>query len=243
MFLSGGPIWRFSWPAPPGPAPNRRPGKIISSDDPASCDALLLRGDHIPRDRAASRSLPTRGADGGDRRHVRADHRRAARRLDRRRHDRPQERLSVVGPLATSGRPAFNTPEEWGRGCVGHRQTLRGARGRRRHLEHDRGRPRRAVGRGSALHPVRPQRHLAARALRASRPSLLAQGRDGHLRPAWGRYAGNTLNNLIENAWLPPSLTTPAKTALRSGLGMLSRLGGNAWEEFWPDVVRRFRKK
>jgi hypothetical protein len=38
-------------------------------------------------------------------------------------------------------------------------------------------------------------------------------------------------------------MTTGGQTALRSGLGMLGRLGGNAWEEFWPDVARRFRKK
>jgi hypothetical protein len=72
---------------------------------------------------------------------------------------------------------------------------------------------------------------------------FLAQRRDGSLQPAWGRYVGNTLNNVLENAWLPPSMTTGRQTALRSGLGMLGRLGGNAWEEFWPDVARRFRKK
>ena len=66
---------------------------------------------------------------------------------------------------------------------------------------------------------------------------------DGRLHPAWGRYAGNTLNNLIENTWLPPSVTTPGQTALRSGLGFVTRMGGNVWEEFWPDVVRLLRKK
>ena len=72
---------------------------------------------------------------------------------------------------------------------------------------------------------------------------VLAQRRDGSLKPAWGRYAGNVLNNLIENTWLPPSITTGGQTAWRSGLGLLGRLGGNAWEEFWPDVVRHFRKQ
>ena len=71
---------------------------------------------------------------------------------------------------------------------------------------------------------------------------FLAQRRDGRLESAWGRYARNTLNNLIENRWLPPSMTTGRQTALRSALGFLGRLDGNAWEEFWPDVVRHFRK-
>ncbi len=80
------------------------------------------------------------------------------------------------------------------------------------------------------------------RARYAIKTVLLAQGRDGRLRPAWGRYAGNVFNNLIENTWLPPSVTTPSSTATRSALGLLGRLGGNAWEEFWPDVRKRFRK-
>ena len=32
-------------------------------------------------------------------------------------------------------------------------------------------------------------------------------------------------------------------TAVRSGMGIVTRMGGNLWEEFWPDVVRHFRKK
>jgi hypothetical protein len=77
----------------------------------------------------------------------------------------------------------------------------------------------------------------------ALKTSVLAQGRDGRLRPAWARYAGNTVNNVIENAWLPPSQTTATMTAVRSGMGFVTRMGGNLWDEFWPDVVRHFRKK
>ena len=79
------------------------------------------------------------------------------------------------------------------------------------------------------------------RARYAIKTSVLAQRPDGHLAPAWGRYAGNVFNNLIENTWLPPSATTPGQTALRAVLGLLSRLGGNAWEEYWPDVRRKLR--
>ena len=72
---------------------------------------------------------------------------------------------------------------------------------------------------------------------------VLAPRPDGHLAPAWGRYAGNVFNNVIENAWLPPSMTTPGQTALRSANGLLGRLVGNLFDEFWPDVRRRLQKK
>jgi hypothetical protein len=73
---------------------------------------------------------------------------------------------------------------------------------------------------------------------------FLAHRPDGHLAPAWGRYAGNTVNNLIENSWLPPSVTTWQQTTWRSASGFGTRAIGNVWEEFWPDVSRRlFRKK
>lgn len=75
-----------------------------------------------------------------------------------------------------------------------------------------------------------------SRAAHALKTVVLAPRADGQLKLAWGRFAGNTLNNVIENAWLPPSMTTPRQTALRGANGMLGRLVGNLWEEFWPDI-------
>jgi hypothetical protein len=77
----------------------------------------------------------------------------------------------------------------------------------------------------------------------AMETTVLAPRRDGTLAPAWGRFAGNTVNNVIENAWLPPSATTWQQTALRSGEGMLTRLTGNLWDEFWPDTRRLIRRR
>ena len=71
---------------------------------------------------------------------------------------------------------------------------------------------------------------------------VLAPRRDGRLAPAWGRFAGNVVNNVIENAWLPPSVTTPAQTALRSVDGLAGRLIGNLWDEFWPDCRKRIHR-
>jgi hypothetical protein len=150
--------------------------------------------------------------------------------------------LTVVGPLATAWQTAFNTPEEWGRGFSGIAK-------RYAQREADVAISNTIEAGLGALWGEDPRyipsgrNGIWPRARYAMKTVFLAQRRDGSLKPAWGRYAGNTLNNVIENTWLPPSMTTGRQTALRSGLGMLGRLGGNAWEEFWPDVVRRFRKK
>jgi hypothetical protein len=58
------------------------------------------------------------------------------------------------------------------------------------------------------------------------------------MAPAWARYAGNTVNNVIENAWLPSSQRTWQATVIRSGNSMFGRLATNLWGEFSPDLVR-----
>jgi hypothetical protein len=150
--------------------------------------------------------------------------------------------LFLIGPLATVWQTGFNKPEEWGRGVSGiaKRYAQREADvAISNSIEAGLG----ALWGEDPRYIPSGRKGIWPRARYAIKTVFLAQGRDGRLRPAWGRYAGNTLNNLIENAWLPPSVTTPGQTALRSGMGMVGRLGGNAWEEFWPDVVRRFRRK
>lgn len=150
--------------------------------------------------------------------------------------------LFVVGPLATVWQTGFDTPEEWGRGGTGMAK-------RYAHREADVAISNTIEAGLGALWGEDPRyirsgrKGIWPRARYAMKTVFLAQRRDRRLRPAWGRYAGNVFNNLIENTWLPPSVTTPGQTALRSGLGFLGRLGGNAWEEFWPDVVRHFKKK
>ena len=74
----------------------------------------------------------------------------------------------------------------------------------------------------------------------AMKTVVLTQRPDGHLAPAWGRFAGTVGSNLVQNVWLPPSLTTPKETAVRVATGLLGRLGTNLWGEFGPDLRRRF---
>jgi hypothetical protein len=74
----------------------------------------------------------------------------------------------------------------------------------------------------------------------AMKTVVVAQRPDGHLAPAWGRFAGAIGSNVVQNAWLPSRLTTPKGTAGRVATSLLGRLATNLWEEFGPDLRRRF---
>ena len=146
-----------------------------------------------------------------------------------------------VGVLAAGWQTGFNTPDEWGSGRQGFAK---------RYLQREAD-----VAISNSLEaglgalwgedpryiPSRRQ-GLWPRVRYAMKTVVLAQRRDGRLAPAWGRFAGNVFNNVIENAWLPPSVTTPGQTAVRSANGLAGRLLGNLWDEFWPDVRKRLRR-
>ena len=78
-----------------------------------------------------------------------------------------------------------------------------------------------------------------ARVRHAVASVALARHRDGHLAPAWGRFAGSVAGNVIENTWLPPSAATRSQTTARVASGFAGRLASNLWSEFWPDLRRR----
>ena len=149
--------------------------------------------------------------------------------------------LTLVGPLAAAVQTGFNQPSEW-------QQSWAGFGKRYLQREADVAISNSIEAGLGAFWGEEPRyirsgrRGIRARAKYVILTAFVTQRRDGHLAPAWGRYAGNTLNNVIENTWLPPSATTVGHTVLGSALGFLSRIGGNAWEEFWPDVARRLRR-
>ena len=62
---------------------------------------------------------------------------------------------------------------------------------------------------------------------------------DGHIGPAYARLIAVPGNNLLSNTWRVPSETQAGDAAMRSLLGVLSRMGANAFVEFWPDVRAR----
>jgi hypothetical protein len=70
---------------------------------------------------------------------------------------------------------------------------------------------------------------------------VLAPRQDGHLAPAWGRYAGAVGSSVVENAWLPARLSTPRETARRIASSFVSRVVVNLLTEFGPDLRRGLR--
>ncbi len=73
----------------------------------------------------------------------------------------------------------------------------------------------------------------------AVKMTFMAQDRDGRLMPAYARMIAIPGSNFISNAWRAPGDDSADRAAIRTGLGFLGRLGGNTFDEFWPDVHQR----
>jgi hypothetical protein len=150
--------------------------------------------------------------------------------------------LALVGPIGVAWQTAWNQPEEWG-------QSWSGAGKRYLQREADvaiSGTIEAGLGAiwGARADYIRSGRKgVKPRLAYALKTVFLAHHPDGHLEFAWARLAGNTLNNAIENTWLPPSATTWGQTTWRSASGFGTRALGNVWEEFWPDVRKRLLKR
>ena len=71
----------------------------------------------------------------------------------------------------------------------------------------------------------------------------MARNRQGQLRPAYARYIAISGNNSVSNAWRAESEATVDSASLGTLLGFLSRMRGNAFREFWPDVRQLFSRK
>ena len=82
---------------------------------------------------------------------------------------------------------------------------------------------------------------MKSRVAHAAQFAVLAKRSDGHIAPAWGRYAGTMTGSIVQNAWLPPSARTWQQTLLREATAFSGRFVGNLWSEFWPDVARHIR--
>jgi hypothetical protein len=84
-----------------------------------------------------------------------------------------------------------------------------------------------------------PERPFKGRVGNIIRQTLLAKYPDGRFGPAYARYTGIVGNNFISNAWRAPSESGAGDALTRVGWGFVSRMGSNAFVEFWPDVKRR----
>jgi hypothetical protein len=73
--------------------------------------------------------------------------------------------------------------------------------------------------------------------------TFLSQNRHGELRPAYARYIAISGNNFISNTWRADSEANVGHASLRTLLGFVGRMSGNAFQEFWPDVRHRLFRK
>jgi hypothetical protein len=147
-----------------------------------------------------------------------------------------------VGVIAAGWDTALNNPSEWNRTWegFGRRYAEREADvSISNSIEAGLG----AIWGEQARYTRSSERGFKKRLGHALKTVFLAEYRDGHLAPAWGRYASNIFNNVIENSWLPPSQTTWQQTTLRGAEGFVGRAIGNVWEEFQPEIVRLLRRK
>ena len=71
--------------------------------------------------------------------------------------------------------------------------------------------------------------------------TFVAPRLDGHLAPAYARFAATAGNNFLSDSWRVQSESTLGAATARTALGFLLRMGTNAFAEFWPDFHGLFR--
>ena len=81
-------------------------------------------------------------------------------------------------------------------------------------------------------------RTIQGRIGNAMRMTFLARQRDGSYGPAYARYIATPGNNFLSNTWRADSEANSKDAALRTLWGFLGRMGGNAFQEFWPDAQK-----
>lgn len=145
----------------------------------------------------------------------------------------------AIGVAVATWNTGWNTPREWGTSWSGFGKRFASREGQMtisNSIEAGLGAawgedPRYSRSRG---------KKFWSRTGHAAKAVFIAHRRDGHLAPAWARYAGAVASNVIANSWLPPSSTTVGGSARRIGIGFGGRFAANLWQEFWPDVRERF---
>lgn len=69
--------------------------------------------------------------------------------------------------------------------------------------------------------------------------TFVAYHDDGSVHPAYARYAGLVGNNFLSNTWRDQSEADTSHALERVMTGVLSKVAGNTWDEFWPDVNKK----
>jgi hypothetical protein len=84
-----------------------------------------------------------------------------------------------------------------------------------------------------------PRRGFGTRVKYVIKTTFVAPHRDGTFHPAYARYIGNVGNNFLSNTWRVEGANGPGNALVRCVLGVVGRMSGNAFAEFWPDVRKR----
>jgi hypothetical protein len=100
-----------------------------------------------------------------------------------------------------------------------------------------------AWGEDPRYQPAEPGTSFSGRLMHAAKWTVLARNRDGEMRPAYARFIAIPAAAGISNVWRPDSETGVDNFAERTAFGFAGHFGGNAWNEFWPDVKKRMLRK
>jgi hypothetical protein len=84
-----------------------------------------------------------------------------------------------------------------------------------------------------------PEFGLGTRAGHILKWTFVDYRRDGSAQPAYARYAGLVGNNFLSNTWREQSEADSSHALERVLTGILSKVAGNTWDEFWPDAKKK----
>jgi hypothetical protein len=85
---------------------------------------------------------------------------------------------------------------------------------------------------------------IKGRIVNVMKTTFTAPRPDGHYAPAYARFIAISGSNFLSNTWRADSEADAQHAAMRTLYGFLGHMGGEAFQEFWPDVQKRiFHKK
>ena len=150
---------------------------------------------------------------------------------------------SLAGGLVSAGfSTAFNTPREYGPHWEGF--------GKRYGLRLTGVSTGNAIegGLGAALGEEpryfrAPGQPFKTRVGHTIKMTFVTENRNGGLTPAYARLAAIPASNFLSNAWRPDSSANASDALMRSLIGLAGKMGGNAFNEFWPDIQDRLLHK
>lgn len=83
-----------------------------------------------------------------------------------------------------------------------------------------------------------PGHPIKTRIGHAMKATFTAYDREGNVMLAYARYIAIPGNNFLSNTWRADSEANSKSAAIRTLYGVLGRMGGNAFTEFWPDLKK-----